>query len=358
MSLDIVTYALAKKYADKEIAEKVSSVFDFKGSVETYNDLEAYSATAKVGDTYDVLDEGGQNYAWTGSTWDSLGVNQDATNERKGLIKLSNNTFLNTTFDGNTTFTSGEITSTLEKAFEDLFGERIDFSKGVEKLSNLSTYDGWLFDNMNQDQPFFDITDGVISTIVPANGSASPNYSSQVVYKPITLTANKYYTAEVTIKSSVARRFQLLVQSDGSAGGDWSTINEESIFEVEANETYTFLILFRATSVTNPYLFGLMCGHIEGDPATVDASSVEISGFSLKEYATSPILNIETIKQYVDTQDNEIKDSISTLEPYFDDDNMAVYIRKGAIFNDNNYSVWIADYYTTSVLPPAEEEVF
>lgn len=90
MSLDITTYALAKKYTDKEIEKAVSSVYEYKGSVNTIQDLP--SSGNKIGDIYNVISEGGQNFAWDGYTWDSLGVNQDATESNKGLVKLANAT--------------------------------------------------------------------------------------------------------------------------------------------------------------------------------------------------------------------------------------------------------------------------
>lgn len=70
MSFDAITYALAKKYADK----KVAIVYEYKGSVEFYSDLPMIGN--KIGDIYNALSEGGQNYAWDGTSWDSLGVNQ------------------------------------------------------------------------------------------------------------------------------------------------------------------------------------------------------------------------------------------------------------------------------------------
>lgn len=47
----------------------ISSVYRFKGSVATYDDLPTEDLT--IGDVYNVTDTG-DNYAWTGTTWDKL----------------------------------------------------------------------------------------------------------------------------------------------------------------------------------------------------------------------------------------------------------------------------------------------
>ena len=83
-SADVYT----KDAADAKFATKedISSVYEFKGSVATFDDLLEIS-NPKVGDTYNVEDTG-KNYAWTGNVsssayeqgWDALG----------GIFDLSN----------------------------------------------------------------------------------------------------------------------------------------------------------------------------------------------------------------------------------------------------------------------------
>ena len=65
------TYATkADTYTKAEVDSKVSSVYNYKGSVPTFNDLPKEGN--EVGDVYDVA-ENGENYAWDGASWDSLG---------------------------------------------------------------------------------------------------------------------------------------------------------------------------------------------------------------------------------------------------------------------------------------------
>lgn len=58
----------------EDITNKISHVYKYKGSVQSLQDLTAFEATAEPGDTYNVVNENGNNYAWTGSKWDSIGA--------------------------------------------------------------------------------------------------------------------------------------------------------------------------------------------------------------------------------------------------------------------------------------------
>lgn len=69
-------YGITDAYTKEQVDAKVAGVYKYKGSVPTYNDLP--SSGQQDGDTYNVEDTG-QNYAWNGSAWDSLGINIDLT---------------------------------------------------------------------------------------------------------------------------------------------------------------------------------------------------------------------------------------------------------------------------------------
>ena len=56
-----------------ELSSKISSVYSFKGSISSVTSL---PTTATIGDVYNVEDTG-MNYAWTGTEWDSLGIDID-----------------------------------------------------------------------------------------------------------------------------------------------------------------------------------------------------------------------------------------------------------------------------------------
>ena len=61
---------LADTYTKAEIDAMISSVFVYKGTVATYDDLLAIQ-NPKVGDCYNVQADD-HNYAWNGTTWDKL----------------------------------------------------------------------------------------------------------------------------------------------------------------------------------------------------------------------------------------------------------------------------------------------
>ena len=61
---------------DSKISTAISSVYRYKGSVATYNDLPASGNT--TGDVWDVQDTG-INYAWNGTGWDPLGASVDTS---------------------------------------------------------------------------------------------------------------------------------------------------------------------------------------------------------------------------------------------------------------------------------------
>lgn len=63
-------------YSKTEIDTKVASVYKYKGTVATYNDLPSTGLT--VGDVYNVETDG-SNYAWTGTEWDKLGGTIDVS---------------------------------------------------------------------------------------------------------------------------------------------------------------------------------------------------------------------------------------------------------------------------------------
>lgn len=72
MSISVETLALAKKNTKQAVEEAITSVYRYKGSVETFEDLP--TSGQKVGDVYNVEKEAGRNYAWDGSNWDALGI--------------------------------------------------------------------------------------------------------------------------------------------------------------------------------------------------------------------------------------------------------------------------------------------
>lgn len=63
-------------YSKSDIDAKISGIYHYKGSVDTFDDL---PKNAQVGDVYNV-NSTGMNYAWTGEIWDELGTLFEADN--------------------------------------------------------------------------------------------------------------------------------------------------------------------------------------------------------------------------------------------------------------------------------------
>lgn len=77
VGLENRTNTLEQDVAD--LKRDITGVYQFKGSVNTYADLLTKSATAEIGDVWEVIHPDGINYAWVGEStehpdgWDSLG---------------------------------------------------------------------------------------------------------------------------------------------------------------------------------------------------------------------------------------------------------------------------------------------
>ena len=70
---------------------KVASAYKYKGTVADYASLSEKEDTAVEGDVWNTEDSG-QNYAWTGNAWDSLGATFDASEfvKESELTSLTN----------------------------------------------------------------------------------------------------------------------------------------------------------------------------------------------------------------------------------------------------------------------------
>ena len=155
--------------------------------------------------------------------------------------------------------------------------EQQGFEEGRELLPAFNTWDTYPANATS--------TENSVSASIPGY-TGGDNWASQLVKNNITLTNGRWYVASVTLTSSVARKFQLLVQNDnGHGAANWDVNNSDNTFSVNANESYTFTTTFQATTVSNPVLFGVMMGFV--DEAS-DACTVNVTAASLKEYSTEP----------------------------------------------------------------------
>lgn len=182
--------------------------------------------------------------------------------------------------------------------------EETTIEDGKEILKNVEFSDGnsWGMDYCNLENVTY-MGAGKIKFGVPAY-EAGDNYTSQLTQKGIKLASNKWYVATVTVKSSVARKIQLLVQENGGSCKIENSSN--TIFETKANEDTTFTTTFKVGTAANEYLFGLMLGYVDNTKS--DAAEITVSNVSLKGYTNKPTKNV--------TIDGNVKETVALGDTY------------------------------------------
>ena len=154
---------------------------------------------------------------------------------------------------------------------------------GTEILKN-TTFNG--ADNWNE------YTNGSSTFTNKGNGSVEvnvqeynggDNWATQLVQSPLSLDKNKYYVATYTVKSNVAKKFQLLMQTT-----DYSVLDVNQTVAVNAGETKLIKAVFKPSS-DNTYLYGAMMGFVDNTASA--AANVVISNVSLKVYNTLDAAN-------------------------------------------------------------------
>ena len=99
-------YKKSETYTKQEVDGKLSSVYKYKGTVASYNNLPSTGLT--IGDVYNVEDTG-DNYAWTGTDWDKLGGDIDLSGYQ---TKIDSTHKLNSDLVDDTNQTNKFVTST------------------------------------------------------------------------------------------------------------------------------------------------------------------------------------------------------------------------------------------------------
>lgn len=185
MAFSPETYALCLKNTAERIDEALTSVYNYKGSVDTIADLPL--TNNKVGDTYDVKSEGGQNYGWNGESWDSLGVNREATDTDLGLIKKKDNTFNTTTFVGDMTAINSDNTSITGSGITSVNGEgNFEVSKPTTILASKTNNIAGEVVNITPSSQINLTTGGSINLVT--DGLDGAGITINAVNKPISLS--------------------------------------------------------------------------------------------------------------------------------------------------------------------------
>lgn len=116
-------YKASETYTKTEVDNKISSVYKYKGTVATYQDLPSQNLT--IGDVYNVETadsthgiNAGDNVAWKGTSWDKLGGDVDLSGYQEKIDsshKLSSD-LINDTNNTNKFVTNVEKTTWNNKA--------------------------------------------------------------------------------------------------------------------------------------------------------------------------------------------------------------------------------------------------
>ena len=83
-----------------QVEARIAGIYHFKGSVDTYNDLENIS-NPEIGDVYNIIEDG-MNVAWTGEVWDEFGSSADLSSYAKleDIDSIPNSVLTNILFSG------------------------------------------------------------------------------------------------------------------------------------------------------------------------------------------------------------------------------------------------------------------
>ena len=152
-------YGIDDAYTKTEVDAKVTSVYKYKGS--KANKAALPSSGNVVGDVWN-LEDTGMNVAWTGTSWDDLGVNID-------LTPYLTKTEASTTYASKThTHTKSQITD-FPTTMKNPTAVKIQLNSGTTEGTNQFTYDGSAAKNIN-----------ITPTLIGAAASSHTHAASQV----------------------------------------------------------------------------------------------------------------------------------------------------------------------------------
>ena len=185
-----------KEQTDSAIASAISSVYKYKGSVANYSSLPSSGNT--IGDVYNVEDTG-DNYAWTGTTWDKLAGTVDLSAyytasqvddklaEKQNVIDSSHKLASDLVDDTNQTnkfVTSGEKTTWNNKQNALVSGTNIKTINGTSLLDS----GDYTFDNSLSDSSTNAVQNKVVKENIDKKANVDGNYQTMTVGNADALT--------------------------------------------------------------------------------------------------------------------------------------------------------------------------
>ncbi|MCR5704345.1 MAG: hypothetical protein K6G85_06950 [Eubacterium sp.] len=137
-------------------------------------------------------------------------------------------------------------------------------------------------------------SDGSVDIVLPAISSGN-SYDHQLVQNAASrgsafaLEAGASYKLKATVASTNERKVEVMVQSNGAAGGNWSVMFLDEIDTVNATSKdleYDFTVPADTTSGNLNCLVGIMLGKV--DNTNAPATTVTVSDMSLVKTASAP----------------------------------------------------------------------
>lgn len=147
-----------------------------------------------------------------------------------------------------------------------------------------------------------------ISADLPAYTGGNP-WDSQMTTNGLLLENGKTYKITVTLTSSVSRKFQVVLQSDGADQGNWSYLTQD-VFSVEADKAYTYTKTITASNIQNNYLLGIMMGYV--DNTASPAGKVTVTEAKLEEVSGSQTPSADVTTTTKKSEDTSIDVSDAT----------------------------------------------
>lgn len=220
-------YAIASNYYNKsEIDNKLASALTYKGSVQNYSDLP--TTGNKKGDTWNVVEPYGDNYAWNGSSWDKLGGTYDfSVYALKADLNVAS-VGGNGKYIASISQTNGKI-SAVAKA--------IEFGEITGKPTTLSGYG--ITDGVNDVTANGNLTGSVsghMLTIGVKSGYALPTSSQIALWDKICALFDVDSSGDVFVKGNRGLYSNSFISANGAdaeaGGGSGGGINEDDLWTI------------------------------------------------------------------------------------------------------------------------------
>ena len=218
-----VTAAQTGAYTKAEVDAKVSSVYRYRGSVETREQLP--TSDLVVGDVYNVVDSGA-NYAWDGSAWDKLSETIDLTPYAL-KTELTAHTSRTDNPHSVTAEQLGAVTSsTFLTELSSQAGLSIDSENGSIRSDKSVSLSEYLTFNSSFANVYLQLAAGTVS-IMGAQGSSSPyvlsiNGDTETYGNVI---CNRYYR--------IKPQYLPVTQNRAMAGGAGTTIYDLTSYQLQ-----------------------------------------------------------------------------------------------------------------------------